>query len=66
MAVVNKGIQKKRGRPATGKDPVLPVRLPIEVIKQIDQGASATELTRSAYVRRLIEIGLKAETRKAR
>jgi hypothetical protein len=63
MAAVNKRIRKKRGRPATGQDPVVAVRLSRALIKEIDGwGARQDEVTstRSEAVRRLVEIGLAA------
>jgi hypothetical protein len=57
-----KVIPKKRGRPATGNDAVRAVRLPDDLVKEIDrwakrQGGKKTP-TRSEAIRRLIEIGL--------
>jgi Arc/MetJ-type ribon-helix-helix transcriptional regulator len=50
---------KKRGRPATGRDPFIGIRLPREMITQIDEWSkrSGTE-TRSEAIRRLVELGL--------
>jgi Arc/MetJ-type ribon-helix-helix transcriptional regulator len=50
---------KKRGRPATGRDRFIGIRLPREMITQIDEWSkrSGTE-TRSEAIRRLIELGL--------
>jgi hypothetical protein len=53
---------KKRGRPATGKDPLLTVRAPREVIEEIEDWASKNGLSRSAAVRRLLELGLTVRT----
>jgi hypothetical protein len=61
MAKVNKGIPKKRGRPATGRDPVVPVRLPVDLIKRIDRwGRLQDEVaaTRSKAIRSLVELAL--------
>ena len=59
-------IRKKRGRPATGQDPVVPVRLPPEIIKKIELwGAKQPEpaRSRSETIRSLVEMALaKAET----
>jgi hypothetical protein len=52
--------QKKRGRPATGRDPVSAVRLPAELTANIDAWAEDHEVSRSEAIRRLVEIGLKA------
>ena len=50
---------KKRGRPATGRDPFIGIRLSREMITQIDEWSkrSGTE-TRSEAIRRLVELGL--------
>jgi hypothetical protein len=58
-----KVIQKKRGRPATGKDPVVTVRMPADFIKQIDAWAESQDIGRSGAVRNLIELGLTAATK---
>src|SRR5580700_1184430 len=50
---------KKRGRPATGKDPFVGVRLPDEMIKALDHWAEKNATTRSEAIRRLVEEGLK-------
>lgn len=58
-----KGIPKRRGRPATGRDPVVPVRLPAEFIARIDNwGAKQAAHSRSEAIRRLVEIGLSVAT----
>lgn len=58
-----KQIPKKRGRPATGKNPAVVVRFPPPVIETIDAWAeqAGDDVTRSEAVRRLVEIGLKAK-----
>ena len=50
---------KPRGRPPTGKDPLLAARFPKEAVSQIDAWAKANDTTRSEAIRRLVEIGLK-------
>lgn len=66
--------RKKRrlGRPATGHDPIIPVRLPAKLIKNIDAWAdvyrSAHELegmTRSTAIRCLILLGLERPSARA-
>jgi hypothetical protein len=52
---------KKRGRPATGKDPLLTVRAPKAIIQAIEDWAAKNAVTRSEAVRRLVELGLKAK-----
>jgi hypothetical protein len=55
---------KKRGRPATGRNPFLTTRVPQEVIDAIEVWAVANEISRSEAVRRLLELGLAAPKRK--
>lgn len=52
-------VKPKRGRPATGRDPLVGVRFPHDVIKAIDAWAKAEGLSRSEAIRRLVETGLK-------
>lgn len=50
---------KRRGRPATGKDPVSAVRLPAVLTLEIDGWAAKNDApSRSEAIRRLVEIGL--------
>ena len=61
---MNKSIKvmpKKRGRPATGKDPQIVARMPAGMLANVDAWATANETTRSEAFRRLVEIGLKAK-----
>jgi hypothetical protein len=58
MAKSIKVNQKKRGRPATGRDPVSAVRLPAELTAAVDKWAEDHEANRSEAIRRLVEIGL--------
>jgi Arc/MetJ-type ribon-helix-helix transcriptional regulator len=54
---------KRRGRPATGQDPVSAVRLPVDLTKEIDSWARKNDTTsRSEAIRRLVELGLKVKT----
>jgi Arc/MetJ-type ribon-helix-helix transcriptional regulator len=49
----------KRGRPATGRDPVSAIRLSAELTSRIDQWAVAHEIaSRSEAIRHLVELGL--------
>jgi hypothetical protein len=59
--------RKKRGRPATGTDPLVGVRFPQSLIDTIDAWGAANEqpLTRSHAIRRLVELGLKAKGKDA-
>jgi hypothetical protein len=52
-------IPKKRGRPATGKDPLVAVRLPKAMIAALDARSKVDGVTRSETMRRLLEGGLK-------
>ena len=52
---------KKRGRgrpPSGGRDPNLPVRVPKELVAEIEDWADKNETTRSEAIRRLIKLGL--------
>lgn len=53
--------KKKRGRPATGKDPLVSARLPKPMVAEIQAWAGANGVGRSEAVRQLIEIGLQAK-----
>jgi hypothetical protein len=57
---------KKRGRPATGQDPVLTVRLPPDTRLAIENWArqQKDKPSRSEAIRRLIEAGLAAKSKK--
>ena len=50
---------KTRGRPATGKDPLIGARFPEASIAAIDAWAKTQGTTRSDAIRRLVELGLK-------
>jgi hypothetical protein len=52
------GIQKNRGRPATGKKPHVVVRMEPAVIERVDAFAAGNEINRSEAVRRLVDRGL--------
>ena len=56
-------IRKKRGRPATGQDPVSTVRLPPALKSAIDKWSrqQVDKPTRSEAIRRLIELALAAD-----
>jgi hypothetical protein len=58
--------QKKRGRPATGQDPVLTIRLSLALRSQIESWAKQQDdkPSRSDAIRRLIEIALAAKTKR--
>jgi Arc/MetJ-type ribon-helix-helix transcriptional regulator len=57
--------KKRRGRPATGKDPLVSARLPQTLIDQVEHWAASNEASRSEAIRRLVELGLTVKTRSA-
>jgi hypothetical protein len=57
------GKEKKRGRPATGRDPVSAVRFSVATTAAIDKWGEGREIGRSEAIRRLVELGLKAKGR---
>lgn len=54
--------QKRRGRPATGRDPAVTVRIPETVLLAVDRFAEMqlAAPSRSEAIRRLVEIGLES------
>jgi hypothetical protein len=54
--------KKKRGRPATGRDPHVTSRMPATLLAEVEAWATAHDTSRSDAMRRLVEIGLKAKT----
>jgi Arc/MetJ-type ribon-helix-helix transcriptional regulator len=54
--------KKRRGRPATGKDPLVSARLPQTLIDQVEDWAATNEASRSEAIRRLVELGLTVKT----
>jgi Arc/MetJ-type ribon-helix-helix transcriptional regulator len=64
MAKLIKVNQKKgRGRPATGRDPVSAVRLPVELTAAVEKWAEDNEANRSEAIRRLVELGLSVKAK---
>ena len=57
--------KKKRGRPATGRDPVTAIRLSAELRENVDAWATQQGDTpgRSEAIRRLVELGLTVKTK---
>jgi hypothetical protein len=53
--------KKRRGRPATGKDPQVVLRMPAALIAEVDAWGATNSAMRSEAIRRLVEIGLKAK-----
>jgi hypothetical protein len=62
---IKKATPKKRGRPATGKDPTRTFRASDDFIASVDTWAADQKdrPTRAEAIRRLVELGLKAKTR---
>ena len=56
--------RKKRGRPATGTEPLYGIRIADAMMKQIMDWAKTNGVTRSVAIRRLVELGLKAKANK--
>lgn len=65
MAKSIKDIPKRRGRPATGKDPMVGSRFPPELTARVDGWAKKTDggISRADAIRRLVEMGLKGRAR---
>jgi len=64
MVKLNKVVPKKRrGRPATGRDPVTAIRLSKALRQTVDKWAEKQDdrPSRSEAIRRLVELGLKAK-----
>ena len=55
-------LKKRRGRPATGKDPLVSARLPPVLVAEVAAWASANDASRSEAIRRLVELGLEVQT----
>jgi hypothetical protein len=51
--------KKKMGRPATGRDPAVTVRIPPDMLDEIERWAKANGCSRSAAVVAMIGRGLK-------
>ena len=68
MSKQKKAAPKRMGRPPKpgGRDPVVPVRLPREMLDQIDAEASAEGVSRSDAVRQAIDRGLKPSKAKGK
>jgi predicted DNA binding CopG/RHH family protein len=59
MAKSIKVHQKRRGRPATGRDPAVTIRIPESVLAAVKEWAAKEGIdTRSAAIVRLVELGL--------
>ena len=56
-------LRKKRGRPATGQDPILGMRLPVGLRNRVDEWAQQQDNrpSRSEAIRRLLNLALDSE-----
>jgi Arc/MetJ-type ribon-helix-helix transcriptional regulator len=55
-------VKPKRGRPATGRDPFVGIRLPAPLLESIQEWSEKNDAaSRSEAIRRLVELGLKAK-----
>ena len=52
---------KKRGRPATGRDPLIGFRAPPDLLAQLEAYGEREGLKRSEAIRRLVEEALEAK-----
>jgi hypothetical protein len=50
--------KKKRGRPATGRDPHVTARMPAALVAEVEAWAETNDTSRSDAFRRLVELGL--------
>jgi hypothetical protein len=57
-------VDRKRGRPATGHDPAISVRVPQFIIDEATAWAKETSISRAEAFRKLIEMGLDARAKK--
>ena len=55
-----KVMPKKRGRPATGKDPQVVLRMSPKLIEAVESIAASESITKSEAIRQLIERGVQA------
>jgi hypothetical protein len=63
MDATDRIILKKRGRPATGQDPVVTVRLSAEIIAGIDELASKAGVARSHAIRDILQKAIRSGRR---
>jgi hypothetical protein len=52
--------KKRRGRPATGKDPQVVLRMPAKLIETVESIAASESVTKSEAIRQLLERGVQA------
>jgi hypothetical protein len=53
--------KRGRGRPATGRDPMISARIPVEVLAKLDEWAANNECTRSTAAAELLAKALAAK-----
>ena len=46
------------GRPATGKDPHMTARFPVELVAAVEDWAASNDVSRSEAIRKLVQLGL--------
>lgn len=54
--------KKRKGRPATGINPLIGARLESSILEKLDFWALKNGVTRAEAIRRLIEAGLRASS----
>jgi len=59
MTNVNSVVPKRRGRPATGRDPLVGFRAPPDLLAKLEAYATREGIPRSEALRRLVEAGLR-------
>jgi hypothetical protein len=63
---VNQNKKRGPGRPATGRDPAVAVRLPKDILAKVDEWAEANEASRSESIRALLERAFDAAAKPAK
>ena len=63
-----KAIPKKKGRPATGRDPTMSMRMPLQLRSRVERWAKSQDdkstLSLSKAICRLVEAGLAAKLKR--
>ena len=58
---INVDKKRGRGRPATGHDPMISARIPVDVLSKLDEWAAVNECTRSTAVALLLTKALDSD-----
>ena len=58
---INDNRKRRPGRPATGTDPLVGVRMSPEIIKALDAWAKRNSHSRASAIRHFVEAGLNKE-----